>query len=123
MKHRYAESKARKCDCCGEIRKIHRFKLKNIDICVCKECMQDIEFRSTRMCEGIVHHDELEFVCPFYLESRQRSITCEASFDGARHIISFDMGADCELYKKRYCCSFGYEQCKLFKAIAGRTVQ
>lgn len=54
---------------------------------------------------------DLAAKCPYYLDTRELSISCEGLMGGFKHMLRFTKKADKENFFEKYCACFGYGKC------------
>jgi hypothetical protein len=60
--------------------------------------------------------NDANIVCPFYLYSAKKSISCEGVTDGSRLKMLFDTHKDMHYYRCNYC-SAKYKNCKIYSML------
>ena len=61
-----------------------------------------------------MHHLYKSVVCPFYINSNERSIQCEGYCKGTTLRVAFDKKERMDRHVSRYCNNLsGYESCPL----------
>ena len=58
-------------------------------------------------------YDDVKALCPFFLHSEKRKISCEGITDGCTTNLEFDCKASRDLHRSIFCDA-KYENCEIF---------